>query len=519
MSEELERITILLQAKDRDFARAMERNNKLIAKMARDATKNTDAMSAKVNSHLSSMGAGAMSFAKNFAAGLAGGVVSAAFAGVSASIRELVGQVADLQDQADNMGFGVEDLQGLQAGFKLAGVEIDATTSALEIFSQRVGEAAEGDGALAKALAARGIALRDAAGNIRPVIDLLRDYADAIAAAGTDPERLSMAVDAFGKGGKAMALGMAEGAAGVDRMIAAAKEAGLVLDTELVKRAAEIDDKFDILTMKIGNYFKGVAVALADVPFDVFDTRVNEIFGSEAQARSILGDRAFEDLKAAVALTDQQAEAAQRLRGVYDGLGEDARRLAIDFAGAAETADQLGNDTLWIALATASNDMRTLADQFAAGEINGEQFAGSLESVRSKAADALGQLSDIDKQSFAGVISNLGALWGALNALIPKAAALKSALPGSAVGFSPDLNRFAPPTRESMGMVVVNTPDKTRRALLPPRRTSISTGAGTTGAAGKTGKAVAVADHPTATAISWTASAKKLPRCWPKRPR
>ena len=73
--ESLERITILLQAKDKDFQRAMERNNKVIAKFAAEAGRGTTAAARQVDANLAKMGASALSFGANFAKGLAVGAI------------------------------------------------------------------------------------------------------------------------------------------------------------------------------------------------------------------------------------------------------------------------------------------------------------------------------------------------------------------------------------------------------------------------------------------------------------
>ena len=107
----LERITILLQARDRDFARAMDRNNKLIAKLNRDGQRDTTQLERTVNSRLDSMAAGAVNFGRNFAAGLAGGAVAAAMGFLTTGLRQTVRSIAAVGDEARRSGLGVEEFQ------------------------------------------------------------------------------------------------------------------------------------------------------------------------------------------------------------------------------------------------------------------------------------------------------------------------------------------------------------------------------------------------------------------------
>ncbi|HEY0275267.1 MAG TPA: hypothetical protein VGC31_04265 [Paenirhodobacter sp.] len=91
----------------------------------------------------------------------------------------------------------------------------------------------------------------------------------------------------------------------------------------------------------------------------------------------------------------------------------------------------LGNDGLWEVLAQASNDLRALLEQFASGSISGDEFAGKMQDIQTKAANALAELDDIDRQQFSGVIGSLGGLGKKLLDLIGKAKDLKATLPGA----------------------------------------------------------------------------------------
>ncbi|MBX9456121.1 MAG: hypothetical protein KL863_08920 [Rhizobium sp.] len=73
----------------------------------------------------------------------------------------------------------------------------------------------------------------------------MRDYAELISRAGSDQERMTLALAGFGKVGDGMVLALRDGARGFDQLMAKADEAGGVLDEEILRKAAEIDDAFD----------------------------------------------------------------------------------------------------------------------------------------------------------------------------------------------------------------------------------------------------------------------------------
>jgi hypothetical protein len=77
-----------------------------------------------------------------------------------------LGRRRDRQD-ADKIGVGVEALQELRFAAKASGVEQQTLDMALQRFTRRAAEAAQGTGEAKDALAQMGIALRDQSGNLR----------------------------------------------------------------------------------------------------------------------------------------------------------------------------------------------------------------------------------------------------------------------------------------------------------------------------------------------------------------
>lgn len=169
-------------------------------------------------------------------------------------IRNVIGDAADLVDLADKVGIATDDLQRLQYGFKLAGIEAGEVDGLLTQWSKRIGEAYTQGGRLAQILKANGISLTDSEGHLRSSVDLMRDYADLISRAGSDQERITLALAGFGKAGDGIALALRDGKDGFDRLMRAADDAGGVLDEEILRKAAEIDDEFDRMwrTFEIG---------------------------------------------------------------------------------------------------------------------------------------------------------------------------------------------------------------------------------------------------------------------------
>ena len=399
---ETERITILLQAQAAEFDRTMKRTQREFARAMRSLDKDSSVATRKLEANLKSAGASALSFGKTFAVGLGVGAATAIFAGVSGNIRQVVGDLADLKDQADRVGMSAEDFQALQHGMKLAGVEAGEFGKSMEKFTENIGDAARGTGSLRTVLSANGIAIRDMAGEVRPTADLLRGFADLIRRTPDEATRMSLVTDAFGRSGKAMVLAMQDGGRGLDLMMAKAVEAGAVLDEETIAKAAELDDRFDALTARVGTFFQTIIVGAADAGVAMADMVAS------------LGD----------------AKAHEAMRQVEYDLES--------IAGAADEAVAAMNDDAWnlmqmdgddfnaagVEVANLAAEIEALTQQFRNGELGLEEYTGEMETVRDRTTLLLSSLDSLNDIDMSGAIAAVAAIGATLDAVAAKARAM-----------------------------------------------------------------------------------------------
>lgn len=170
------------------------------------------------------------------ARGFAAGFTLTAVAEFGQYVKTVIGDVSTLVDLSDKVGVGVEDLQRMQYGFGTAGVEAGNVDQILSQWSKRIGEAYTNGGRLAEILKANGVSLTDGNGQLRSSVDLMRDYADLVANAGSKQEQSVLSTVAFGKAGQEAVLFLKDGAQGFDDFMGKAEEAGGVLDDELARR-------------------------------------------------------------------------------------------------------------------------------------------------------------------------------------------------------------------------------------------------------------------------------------------
>ncbi|MGI9502628.1 MAG: phage tail tape measure C-terminal domain-containing protein [Geminicoccaceae bacterium] len=152
---------------------------------------------------------------------------------------------------ADKIGVGVEALQELRFAAKASGVEQQTLDMALQRFTRRAAEAANGTGEAKDALAAMGIALRDQSGNLRRSEDLLGDVANAFAKIEDPAERVRLAFKLFDSEGVALVNLLRDGSDGLDEMRERARDLGIVLDESLVRDAERARTELDTLSQVI----------------------------------------------------------------------------------------------------------------------------------------------------------------------------------------------------------------------------------------------------------------------------
>ncbi|WP_439559895.1 hypothetical protein [Roseinatronobacter sp.] len=429
---------------ERGLKRANDAQRRAAVQMERRARQSADRMEAAYARVPTGIAA---SFAKlkGLAMPFAGGFLGATIGGLgverlATTVRNRIAEISEtIGKAADRASVGVEALQGLQHGFGLSGVATNELNQSLEQFAQRIGEAANGGGALMAVLDRYRVSVRTANGDMKDQMTLLRDLAELIRRAPSDQERSAIARAAFGNTGRAMVLALREGGAGLDAMIDRAREGGFVIEESLVRRAEELDDKFADLTNRIGIFGKRLAVTLADASVELTDFRakLNEIFTSEAEGRAIIGDDVYDALARDRDMMDAQAGALARLRGEYTSLGNEARTTSNALAGVAPQMTAWGYIEQAQAIGAVSTQMRQLADDFADGKISAEDFTARMGELEQAASDAFAELDAGDRVEFGGVMSQLSRLGGVITGIIALANSMTNALQRAA-GVSPD---------------------------------------------------------------------------------
>lgn len=266
-----EQLVVQLEARIRDFERNFEKANRTATKNWSDIESRGNRAARNLETTFTRLGGSLKGIAGSFAGAFAGGFAIGGLAQLPQLIRSTVASAAGIADVADKIGLTTERLQELRFAADQSGIEASELDGAMAQFSRRVGEAAAGGGDLLKILQANGIALRNADGTLRPINDLLADFADLIQNAGSDQDRLALAVDAFGRSGDGMVNLLREGSAGLNQLTADARDAGAVLGDDLVRAAADVDDKFAVLQARFTTFMQSSIIEFVGDVREVMD--------------------------------------------------------------------------------------------------------------------------------------------------------------------------------------------------------------------------------------------------------
>ena len=183
--------------------------------------------------------------------------------GIGLFVKKSLDMADTIAKTADKLGLTTDALQEYRYAANLAGVEQKTLDMAMQRFTRRTAEAAQGKGELKGILEQYGIAVRDAAGNTRNHEDALNDLADVMAGTEDESERLRIAFKAFDSEGVAMVNMLKNGSAAMKKTRQDARDLGIVMDAQLIRNSEKAKDELTKLTQVLKVQFMSAAVGLA----------------------------------------------------------------------------------------------------------------------------------------------------------------------------------------------------------------------------------------------------------------
>ena len=161
----------------------------------------------------------------------------ASFAGIVASLGAAVNSMDELAKSSRKLGIAPEALKALQFGAEASGVAVSTLNMALQRFTRRLSEAANGTGEAKAALIELNV---DAEELVKLPLDVaLGHIADSMADLSRESDQVRLAMKLFDSEGVALVNMLRDGSAGIKAFHAEAEKMGILFSAEDLKRAED----------------------------------------------------------------------------------------------------------------------------------------------------------------------------------------------------------------------------------------------------------------------------------------
>nr|HNH94942.1 phage tail tape measure protein [Microthrixaceae bacterium] len=233
------------------------------------------------------------------------------------------------------MGGNVEQMSALRGAAAMTGVSADTLATSMRAFSQDI----EGN---SKQLQGLGIATRDAAGNIRPTGDVLKDVAAVFKDMPNGAEKSTLAVQLFGRSGLDMIPMLNKGADGIADLEAKTAAYGLTL----TKTDQDALAKFRASQRDLSLATEGVKTSFGKSLFPVLTEANTALVGllpplqqALTPALQSMGDVAVLAIRK---LTENMPAVQERAKALADDIRNIAGGVERNWPKIVETVDNLG---------------------------------------------------------------------------------------------------------------------------------------------------------------------------------
>jgi methyl-accepting chemotaxis protein len=165
---------------------------------------------------------------------------------ITAALATLVYKTVTIEEEFGHMsertGETVENLSALAYAAEQSGTSIDQIELSMKFLTKTMADAAAGTGKANDVFTKLGLSVKDNAGNLKPMVEMLKEVATKIAAMKNPVDQANVAMELFGARSGTQLLPMLKmGANGIDEFMKKAKELHLVISDEDVESAKKFD--------------------------------------------------------------------------------------------------------------------------------------------------------------------------------------------------------------------------------------------------------------------------------------
>lgn len=172
------------------------------------------------------------------------GNITAIAMGIKHFALDVIEAGGRIDDMSQRLGISVEEFQRLDHAARMSGIE--EPMAALQVVANKL---AMQSGATSSEFRRMGVSMRDEAGNVRPVGQVLGDVAGAMEGISDPAERSAALVRLFGRQGAALAPLLGGGRDALNGLMGEVDEFGALLSAESITKTAEAGDQIERLSL------------------------------------------------------------------------------------------------------------------------------------------------------------------------------------------------------------------------------------------------------------------------------
>ena len=314
-----------------------------------------------------------------------GGTIAGFVAGlatVDTAIRGFM-QAVDVADRVDELsarlGISTEILSEWGYAAKLSGSDLESLANAIPKLSKTLASAADEGSKQGQLFKALGVDVKDAAGNLRDVEQIIPEIADAFKRLNNDTLEAALAQELFGRSGAELLEFLNRGGDGIRELGDELRDLGGVIDAETGAKAAAFKDEVDRLRVAINGVWTEIAGELLPVLTDLV---------TEFKETSTAGDGVAKTAKDIAEIASVLAGLIRAVRGEFS------------------KADEVGTsfrDTLSF-IGEAFESMRSAASSVFRLDIGG-WFDGVTEAAGDMGRAIKAAFGQLEKPDFSNVVS------------------------------------------------------------------------------------------------------------------
>lgn len=319
----------------------------------------------------------ASGIAKTAFVAIGAGAVAAGGAFLLAEKRAL--DFADgLVKASDITGVSIEKLQELRFVAGQTGVSLEELDGGLEKYTRLLGQAQAGNKAAGESFQALGVSVTDASGAPRQTELVLMDVLRVLERIPDANARAAAAQEVFGRSSTRMSVLAAGGAGSIDQMVESARQAGLIINGDLVRAGDAAGDSIDKLQSIIR---AGLTKALLQAAPEI-ERFINELTADPQKIQEVAA-AIVDTSKAVVEIGVKAAQWIGSIRDFFEAM--DARKVVSEFNLASKSveyykdrlavAERFGLDTQ---VEIMTEGLRRAETQFANADRAREKFVAGV---------------------------------------------------------------------------------------------------------------------------------------------